>query len=250
MITVNRIHRYLGKKLFGSGEKLPQKAYDMWASTYDDQPDNLMLALDEEIFSSLSNRIDLENKTVIDIGCGTGRHWSKLLNRNPKELIGFDVSEKMLQKLQYKFPFAKTNLLQNNMLPSLQNDSVDVIISTLSIAHIKNIEEAWQEWNRVLKPGGSMIITDYHPAALAMGADRTFQYDNKIISIVNYVHSIERIIAIAEKENNKVKNIIEKKINDSVKHYYEKNNAITVFNKWEGTPIIYGIYVEKSNDIK
>src|ERR1700755_2403849 len=119
---------------------------------------------------------------------------------DPKKIIGFDVSEKMLEKLQHKFSFAETHHLLSNQLTSLQNDSVDVIVSTLSIAHIKNIGEAFQEWSRVLKSGGNMIITDYHPAALAMGADRTFSYDNKTIAIVNHVHSLEKIIAIAEKQ--------------------------------------------------
>jgi ubiquinone/menaquinone biosynthesis C-methylase UbiE len=47
-------------------------AYDLWASDYDSQPDNMMLAWDEEIFSDLINNMDLHNKIIADIGCGTG----------------------------------------------------------------------------------------------------------------------------------------------------------------------------------
>jgi len=249
-MMVNRIQKFLGKKLLGGMEKSPQEAYDLWASSYDSQPDNLMLALDEEVFSSLLNNIHLENKVVVDIGCGTGRHWLKLLNKQPQKIIGFDVSEKMLEKLQHKIPFAETHQLLSNQLSSLQNNSVDVIVSTLSIAHIKNIEEALEEWIRVLKPGGNMIITDYHPTALSMGADRTFSYDKKTIAIVNYVHSLEKIIAIAEKEKLQMQIVIQKKIDESMKPYYEKHNAVVVFNRWKDVPIIYGIHFKKADDIK
>ena len=107
--------------------------------------------------------------------------------------MGYDVSEGMLRKLNEKFPQAETHLLSGNKLPELQNDSIDCIVSTLTIAHIQNAEQALLEWSRVLKPGGAMIITDYHPEALAKGGKRTFTYHKKTIAIKNYVHTIDDI---------------------------------------------------------
>ena len=57
----------------------------------------------------------------------------------------------------------------------LKNESCDCIISTLTIAHIQNAEEAITEWNRVLKPGGQMIITDYHPVGTGERRQTNFQ---------------------------------------------------------------------------
>ena len=111
-------------------------AYDLWAADYDSQPGNMMLAWDEEIFSDLLNDMDLKNKIIVDIGCGTGRHWKKIFDRQPKKLIGFDVSEGMLKMLQQKFMQAETHHLINNELKELENESVDIIIPTLTIAHI------------------------------------------------------------------------------------------------------------------
>ena len=146
--------------------KSPRDGYNLWAENYDDQEDNLMLALDEEVFSGLLNGIDVENKIIADVGCGTGRHWQKLLDKKPQKITGFDVSEGMLEILKQKFPVAETHLLKNNMLDQLKNNSCDIIISTLTIAHIKNAEAAINEWNRVLKPGGYIILTDYHPVGI------------------------------------------------------------------------------------
>jgi ubiquinone/menaquinone biosynthesis C-methylase UbiE len=222
-------------------------AYNTWAKDYDNQPDNLMLALDEEIFTGLLNDIDVQNTIVADIGCGTGRHWKKLLEKNPKKLIGFDVSEEMLKMLQQKFSFSDTHLLKDDKLPQLKNNSCDLIISTLTIAHIKNAEQVITEWDRVLNPGGYIIITDFHPVALSKGGKRTFRHNNKTIAVTNYVHSIEMLRHVAGQLDLSVLRFEEKVIDETSKPYYEKQNALDVFEKWKGVPIIYGMCLKKRN---
>jgi ubiquinone/menaquinone biosynthesis C-methylase UbiE len=250
MKVIKQVHYFLRKQLIGINETEPETAYDWWAASYDDnQSDNLMLALDEEVFSDLLNKIQIKDKILVDIGCGTGRHWKKIINRQPKKMIGFDVSEQMLMMLQHKFPQADTYHLTNNKLNRIENNSCDIIISTLTIAHIKNIAETLKEWVRILKPGGDIIITDYHPTALANGADRTFNYNSKKVAIVNYAHPIEKIKMIIAELHLKVLKIIEKNIDDTVKPYYEKKDALTVFEKWKNTPIIYGLRLKKDDII-
>src|SRR5436190_9369283 len=70
----------------------PAAAYDLWAATYDDQPSNLILHLDEIVFGRLLTKVDLQHKTVVDSGCGTGRHWAEILQQGPASLTGYDVS--------------------------------------------------------------------------------------------------------------------------------------------------------------
>ena len=79
-----------------------------------------MLALDEEVFSGLLSNITIKNKIIADIGCGTGRHWKKILGNDPGKLIGFDVSDEMLKMLQQKFPKAETHQLINNKLNAIK----------------------------------------------------------------------------------------------------------------------------------
>jgi ubiquinone/menaquinone biosynthesis C-methylase UbiE len=241
MSVFQKMHHYF----FPVKNQTARVAYNTWAPDYDNQPGNLMLALDEEVFTGLLNGINVKNKIVADIGCGTGRHWKKLSDKSPKKIIGFDVSEGMLKMLKQKFPVAETYLLINDELKQLGNESCDIIISTLTIAHIKNVEAAVSEWNRVLKPGGCIIVTDYHPFVLAKGGKRTFTHNNKTIAVTNYVHTIENIKSIAEQLHLHTLRLIEKIIDDSAKPYYEKQNALDVFEKWKGSPIIYGMYLKK-----
>src|SRR6185437_14798281 len=95
-------------------EKDVVEAYDLWAENYDSQPGNLMLDLDEIVFSGLLDDVDIKNRRVADIGCGTGRHWARILQKDPESLTGFDVSTGMLNKLNQKFPEAKTHVITDN----------------------------------------------------------------------------------------------------------------------------------------
>jgi len=226
-------------------ELAPEEAYEIWSANYDKQPGNLMLDLDERIFSDFIENIDLRDKEVADIGCGTGRHWQKIYSKNPSGLMGFDVSGSMLGLLKSKFPSAHTQKTTDNLLTSVPDSSLDIIISTLTVAHIKNIEEAITSWSRVLKNGGELIVTDFHPSLLANGGKRSFTHGGRSLSVKNYIHSIGKIkktfydagfILIREEE---------KTVNEDVKSYYEKKNALTVYERFKGMPVIYGLHLRK-----
>lgn len=220
-------------------------AYDLWAATYDDQPDNLMLALDEELFGKLATDTLLEGKHITDVGCGTGRHWAKIFASRPASLTGYDVSEGMLNKLKVKYPAADTYLLSDDKLVNSGEDSCDIVISTLTIAHIENIKEAMKEWNRVLRAGGKVIITDFHPEQLAKGGARTFSHGNRAVTIKNYVHPLNNIIAIGAELGWELIQLEERKIGESVRSFYEKKNALHVYERFEGMPVIFGMRLKK-----
>ena len=236
----------LFRKLFTPGDTPPEKAYNLWAIAYDNQPDNLMLALDEELFSFFNERVAFKNKVIVDVGCGTGRHWKKIVDQQPQQLTGYDVSAGMLQMLKLKFPDTITCQSAGNQLKITPDNAVDILISTLTIAHIKDPVAALREWNRVAKPGADIFISDYHPDILQKGGKRTFIYANKIMSVKNYIHQIEKIKNIASTLNWQTIQVTEKKIDEVVKHFYEKQGALAVYETYKGMPVIYGIHFKKA----
>jgi len=242
------IYARLKQLIFSLRERDPQNAYDLWASEYDNQPGNLMLELDEILFSELLSKYSVKGKIIADIGCGTGRHWRKLFAQFPARLIGYDVSAGMLKKLEEKFPSAETFLLRNEKLPELKDGSCDMIISTLAMAHIPSIRAALYEWDRVLKPGGEVIITDYHPEALIKGGRRTFKYDGKTLAVKNYIHTVVVLKELFKQLKWIEIRFIERVIDDSVKGYYERQNALELFDSFFNIPIIYGIHLKKADD--
>lgn len=225
----------------------PRQAYNRWSASYDQQPANTIMGMDQELFGRLTANISFAGKTVVDIGCGTGRHWKNIFEKHPAKLIGYDVSEGMLQQLQKKFPHAETYLLQSGRLHGSADQSIDLIISTLTIAHIENLPEAFSEWNRVLKQGGDIIITDFHPGTLSKGGKRTFSLNNRQVEIKSFVYSIEQVQQWAREQQWQTVSLIELAIDDSVKDFFERNGLLHVFERNKGLLIVYGIHLNKRN---
>ncbi len=222
-----------------------RQAYDQWAPGYDDQPGNLMLALDQLVFSNVLRQTDLYNKNVVDIGCGTGRHWPLLLAQKPASLSGYDVSEGMLARLRLKYPAATLSRIQKDVLTAEADQSCDVLVSTLTIAHIPDARKAFREWARILRPGGDILLTDYHPDALAKGASRSFETGGKKITIRNHVHSLEDIQQWAARAGLSIVAQLEKNIDETARPYYAAQGALALYEQYKGTPIIYAMHLKK-----
>ena len=239
------LKRYIDDARLYLKEKESVEAYNIWSNNYDNQVGNLMLDTDEVLFTRLLSDIDLENKRVFDMGCGTGRHWKKIYEKAPASVTGFDVSQGMLAQLQKKFPQADTRLITDNFLTDIPDKSVDCIVSTLTIAHIKNIEETIAEWSRILASTGNLIITDFHPDILAIGGKRSFTVDNQKYSVINYVHPLNNFIRLLYQNGLSVIRKEEICIDQNVRHYYESQNALQTYNRFTGKSFIYGLLLNK-----
>ncbi len=244
MNFINKISRRLKKKrsprLLSSTE-----AYKLWSTFYDNQPDNVVLYLEEKLFSEMISLMKLDNKNILDIGCGTGRHWERLLSCNPSMLLGVDTSTEMLEKLKEKFPLAEVFVPENYSLKNLEDGSFDLIISTLTIGHIKEIGKYFEEWDRVLKSNCEIIITDFHPDASSVGMKRTFIYNEEVIEAENNLYTVAYLNTLFDRLNWEIISVNEKRIDDEVRHLFEKQNHIDSFNKYHGTPLILGLHLIK-----
>jgi ubiquinone/menaquinone biosynthesis C-methylase UbiE len=229
-------------------DKNSKTAYNIWSSTYDQQPGNLMLHLDEIIISEFLEQINLKDKSVVDIGCGTGRHWQKLYAKQPAQLIGYDVSEGMLDKLQQKYPRAITHLIKDDLFLDVEAASHDLLISTLTIAHIKNAGDAINAWCRLLKKKSEIIITDFHPETLRKGGKRSFVHEKKSFAVKNYIHSLAQIEELFGLNGFNCEHKKEIVIDESVKHYYEQQKALHIYKRFKGTAVIFGMYLKRTDD--
>lgn len=96
---------------------------------------------------------------VLDAGCGEG-HLIELMHQHSpdSDYYGFDVTEVAIRKAKQRCPFAKVELsdiLQN----AVPDNFFDVITCTEVLEHIIDYESVTSELKRVLKPGGSLILT-------------------------------------------------------------------------------------------
>ena len=92
-----------------------------------------------------------------------------------------------------------------------------------------------------------MIITDYHPTALAKGGQRTFREGDNVIAVRNHIYSINQVRNMLQTIGMQELRLEEYAIDDTMRPYYEKQQALAIFQRFRGVPIIYGIHLKKPN---
>jgi SAM-dependent methyltransferase len=142
--------------------------YQEWSATYD-RPLRLF-PIEEPPMTALIDT--LRPGTVLDAACGTGRYSTKLAERG-HEVIGVDQSAAMLDLARAKLPAADFRQGDLTALP-LTDRSVDAVVCALALVHVPHVGSALDEFARVLRPGGRLIISDVHPFVIALGWQAQF----------------------------------------------------------------------------
>lgn len=104
------------------------------------------------------------NLNFLDYGCGSGKILEEITKINPgNKYIGIDVSKEALKRAKYKKIKAKFYLSADGKKIPLKSSSVDFITALDVIEHIYDTRKAFQEFYRILKKDGEIIIsTPYH----------------------------------------------------------------------------------------
>ena len=163
------------------------EGYQLWAETWDATPSPIV-ALEQR---ALLPWIDsLAPGRTIDLGCGTGR-WTARLGA-----IGVDASAAMLAVAAQKGLRGRLAVGDAAALP-VAGGSADVVLCALTFGHIRDQAAAMREFARVLRPGGSLILSDFHPAAAARGWRRTFRCARKVYDLENHPYNVAQLCEMA-----------------------------------------------------
>jgi SAM-dependent methyltransferase len=133
----------------------------------------------------------LHPRRAIDIGCGTGR-WATRLGA-----FGVDASIEMLAVAQRKAGLAGRVMAGDAASIPIASDAADLVLCTLTLGHIADWARAMRELVRVVAPGGTLILTDFHPDATTCGWRRTFRHEGRVYELENYPYTIEQLRSAA-----------------------------------------------------
>jgi cytosine/adenosine deaminase-related metal-dependent hydrolase/ubiquinone/menaquinone biosynthesis C-methylase UbiE len=168
-------------------------AFDAWARVYDTQP-NPLLSLEERFLKCLLPPID--DKDILDVGCGTGRWLVQLAGLgSPRSLCGIDSSDEMLAVARHK-SFSPVSLLHAQLpfLPS-PSGSIDLALASFVLSYIPDIDTCARELRRVLRDDADLFIADMHPAtASEFGWRRSFNTQLGTFNLNNNHRSIDNVI--------------------------------------------------------
>jgi ubiquinone/menaquinone biosynthesis C-methylase UbiE len=140
-------------------------AYASWAATYDDDG-NPLLEMDLPVIEAVLDR--LAPGTAVDAACGTGRLAARLVVRG-YDVTGVDDSPEMLALARARVPGATFRHGDLRQLP-VSDGSADLVVSGLALTHVPELGVAFGELARVLRPGGTAIVSDVHPELVYRGS--------------------------------------------------------------------------------
>jgi len=113
-------------------------------------------------FRITSALTDFQNKTVLDFGSGNGAQTVQFLHSGCR-ILAVDIDYGDLHVLREYLDGNNTDAISpvqydGNLLP-VQNSSIDTVISYEVIEHVGSESQALKELYRVLKPGGTLIMS-------------------------------------------------------------------------------------------
>ena len=141
------------------------------AGTYDIANRVLSLGIDKSWRNKACNKaFELYNseqiQRVVDVACGTGdmiEFWQKIAKDNGVDLqniIGVDPSVGMMEVAKKKLPEVEFIEAGAAQMP-LENECADIISISYGIRNVVQRQEAFDEFSRVLKKGGLVVISEF-----------------------------------------------------------------------------------------
>jgi phosphatidylethanolamine/phosphatidyl-N-methylethanolamine N-methyltransferase len=145
-----------------------KKAYAHWAPVYD----LVFGALFDSGRQAAVAAADRIGGQILEVGVGTGISLPDYPSKN--RIVGIDLSEAMLRKARERVSeLALENVVDLEVMDaehlSFPDDSFDAVVALYVVSTIPNPEAALDEFARVVKPGGEIILAN------RVGADAGFR---------------------------------------------------------------------------
>lgn len=112
--------------------------------------------------------------SILDLGCGYGEHCIKYIGMGADEVVGIDISEKMLQVAINENSSSQIIYKKMGMEDLAElNPYFDLVVSSLALHYIKDFKMVAEQVYRLLNNGGGFLFSQEHPFSTS------FTYGNR-----------------------------------------------------------------------
>lgn len=130
---------------------------------------------------------NIENAIVLDLGCGFGQQIQYLLDKKAKEVIGVDISERMITEAKTRIQSRKVTFVCRAIEDyDIENKKYDIVLSSMTFHYIMDLVAVFKNIYCGLKPGGQFIFSIEHPICTALLKSWIDTEDGKIWPVAHY----------------------------------------------------------------
>lgn len=114
-----------------------------------------------QLFDLIGN---VENLSILNLGCGTGGHDRKLIELGAKKVVGIDLSNNMINeaiknntsdKIEYK-------VMSMSDIDQL-DEKFDMVVSSLAVHYVEDYDNLCKKVYNLLNDGGMFVFSCGHP---------------------------------------------------------------------------------------
>lgn len=120
------------------------------------------------------------DEVVADIGAGTGYFARRFVNHAGK-VFAVDIDPKLLEIAAKGAPANLVTVLGSPDDPKLAPASIDTVFICDVLHHIENRPAYYAKLKQALKPGGRIVIVDFHKKKLPVGPPPEMKLDQKAV---------------------------------------------------------------------
>lgn len=220
-----------GESVVTASRILPaHDAYERWAASYPPAPHNPLMRAEQK--AMLEHWPDVTGRCALDLACGTGRYAALLAQSGAKDVIALDFSSAMLRQVA-----AGGRIRADMMQLPLVDAAFEIVICGLALGHAAEVQGWMSEIGRILKPGGVLLYSDFHPEAARAGLTRSFKDEhNRSVTLVHRCHAVSAQREAIAAANLTLEVVHEVRVGVEFQETFPGSDAF--YRQWRGLPLV------------
>jgi len=212
-------------------------AYEQWAPLYPPVAHNPLMRAEQGAMSK--HWPEVFERRTLDLACGSGRYSRLLTEGGAALVVALDFCLPMLRQVSEG---AKVCASMTH-LPFAAN-TFDVVISGLALGHAADIHGWMVEIARVLRKGGVLLYSDFHPEAARAGLTRSFKnQQEQTYSVPHRYFDVAAQLQAAQAAGMTVELMHEVRVGEELREAFPKSEDF--YRQWDGLPIVLVVRARK-----
>ena len=179
---------------------------------------------------------------LLDAACGTGRRLVFTEGDGPRLAAGIDLVFEMLCRGRAFAERPRATAGGDLRALPVASSRFDVVWCRLATGHLPDLPSLYRELARVLAPGGHVLVTDFHPAAVHAGHRRLFRdASGKSHLVAHVVHEPEAHERAAAAAGLAFDARLDLPIDDDVRVFWQRAKALERFERDRGLPLLLAL---------